>query len=622
MYILIIGLPLMSAIIAGLMGRHIGEQGAKIITTGHIVAASLLSWINFFKNETVELKIGEWIGTGGLVIESGLLFDNVTKIMLVLVTTVSALVHLYSTKYMEGDPHVPRFMSYLSLFTLMMVILVTADNYLQMFIGWEGVGVCSYLLINFWFTRIQANKSAMQAMIMNRIGDVGLCIGMFIIYRECGSLHYGTVFNTIELASEWTVTLIGICLLIGAVGKSAQIGLHTWLPTAMEGPTPVSALIHAATMVTAGVFLLIRSSPLLEYSPSALVIIMIVGTMTALLAASIGLVQNDIKKVIAYSTCSQLGYMVMAVGASNYGVSLFHLFNHGFFKAGLFLSAGAIIHAVGDDQDMRKYGGLISAMPLTYAVMLVASLSLMGWPFLTGFYSKDAILELVYARYSVEGMFAYWLGTLAAMMTAYYSFRLIYLTFLSAPKGSQAIWRKAHEPEWQMTTPLVILGFASIFVGYLFKDSMIGLGSSFLIEGIYQRPVMTDNSIDSEYIVLIAKWAPVLLSIVGATLAIVGNHLEIKIPKVLEGPMIFLVNKWNIDQVYNMYIGKPLMSIGHTLTYKTLDRGYIELMGPEGITRGVRVLSKAVSSLQAGWVYNYAFAMLLFTTIIATTVSF
>lgn len=630
MYIAIIMLPMLSAISAGLGGRYIGERGAKVLTTIMITVASVISWVYLIKyasglGQIVEIKLWTWVETGRLLVDVGVLYDGVTLIMLVLVTTVSGLVHLYSTEYMSGDPHVTRFMAYLSLFTLMMIILVTANNYMQMFIGWEGVGVCSYLLINFWYTRIQANKSAMQAMIMNRIGDVGLCIGMYIIYKECGSLNYDVVFSVIGQGQveEYWITWIGVSLLIGAVGKSAQIGLHTWLPTAMEGPTPVSALIHAATMVTAGVFILIRSSPILEYTPTALGIIMLVGAMTAILAASIGLVQNDIKRVIAYSTCSQLGYMVMAVGASNYSVGLFHLFNHGFFKAGLFLSAGAIIHAIGDEQDMRKYGSLRRALPMTYGVILIASLSLMGWPFLTGFYSKDAILELLYAKYSVQATFSYWLGVVAAMMTAYYSFRLIFMTFIGPVNTTQEKIKNVHESPWQMSLPLILLAIGSIFIGYIMKDAIIGLGSNFMGQSIYVKPTMLDNMIDAEQIEILIKWTPILLSIIGASLAMwIGMFEGETIYKVVQKRRIanniytFLINKWNFDQVYNKLIGKPVMKAGLDLTYKLMDRGYIELLGPEGISRGVKEMTKRISSTQSGWIYSYAFTMLTFATLV------
>ena len=408
MYLNIVVLPLFSAVAAGLFGRFLGYRGAGILTSSCIVFASLLSWMCLyevgFSGSATYLHLWTWMDSGLLTVSFGLMFDSVTVMMLILVTTVSSLVHIYSTGYMEGDPHLQRFMSYLSLFTFFMVVLVTAENVLQLFIGWEGVGMCSYLLINFWYTRIKANKSAIKAMLINRVGDVCIALGMFVCYYTFKSLDFTTMFalapycvnDTILVLGQEinSITLIGILFLLGACGKSAQLGLHGWLPDAMEGPTPVSALIHAATMVTAGIFLLIRTSPLIEYSSLTLTLITIFGALTAFFAATVGLVQNDIKKVIAYSTCSQLGYMCFACGISNYNTSLFHLVNHGFFKALLFLSAGCVIHAMADEQDMRKLGGLIKAIPFTYSMMLIGSLSLMGFPFMTGFYSKDAILEL------------------------------------------------------------------------------------------------------------------------------------------------------------------------------------------------------------------------------------
>ena len=560
------------------------------------------------------------------------MFDSLTVMMLVLVTTISGLVHLYSTEYMKGDPHLSRFMSYLSLFTFAMVILVTADNFLQMFIGWEGVGICSYLLINFWFTRIQANKSAIQAMVMNRIGDVGLCLGMFVIYAIFKSLDYNVVFSLVKEYKSVTiefiglefniVTLIGIFLLIGAIGKSAQLGLHTWLPEAMEGPTPVSALIHAATMVTAGVFLLIRSSPILEYTPTTLSIIVIIGTLTAFFAASLGLVQNDIKKVIAYSTCSQLGYMVLAAGLSNYNASIFHLFNHGFFKAGLFLSAGSIIHAVADEQDMRKYGSLIKSLPFTYSVMLIASLSLMGFPFLTGFYSKDAILEFAYAKYSIDATFGHWLGTISALFTAFYSFRLIYFTFINNYNGPQSVYKHSHESPWQMTLPLGLLAIGSIFIGYLFRDAVLGLGSSFFGNALFILPQHSDTFVDAEFIHIKFKWLPVLFSLTGAFLAFLFYGFAAKLlsdflnTNIGQFFYVLLTNKWHINQIYNNYIAKPVLNMGHDITYKVLDRGYIEFVGPMGLTRGITYITKQISALQSGWVYSYAFSMFVFATIL------
>lgn len=648
MYILIVLLPLLSASLSGLGGRYIGEKGTKIGTTTLIFITSILSWkglIEILENPIPKyIHLWNWIESGTLQINIGLLYDTITLVMLVLITTISGLVHLYSTEYMKGDPHIPRFMSYLSLFTFFMIVLVTADNYLQLFIGWEGVGLCSYLLINFWYTRIQANKSAMKAMIVNRIGDVGISVGLFTIYYVFKSLDYSTVFSMINKMEYHTInilnfnihslTLIGILLLIGAIGKSAQLGLHTWLPDAMEGPTPVSALIHAATMVTAGVFLLIRSSPLLEYAPNALIVIVIIGSLTALFAATIGLVQNDIKKVIAYSTCSQLGYMVFACGLSNYSVSLFHLFNHGFFKALLFLSAGAVIHAMMDEQDMRKLGGLIKSLPFTYSMMLIGSLSLMGFPFLTGYYSKDAILELSYANFTLHGLFAFWLGTIAALFTAFYSFRLIYLTFLSNTNASQLVFRSSHESPFNMSFPLFLLAFASIFIGFFFKDAFIGLGSSFFGNSIFIFPSHSDSFISAEILPVFIKFLPVIFSLIGAFSAFIVYHFFIKflthlfIPSpsffkfnsqnniqfIFQKFYIFLNNKWHFDYIYNFFIAKPLLAFGHNVSYKIFDRGFIEFFGPLGISQSVLSISKSSKFFHTGLIYHYAFTIFLFST--------
>ena len=445
MYLLLVFLPLIGAVSSGLFGRYLGSTGSQIVTTSCLALSMTFSWYAFFEvavcGNFVYIDLFSWIDCEMLQASWGCQFDTLTALMLITVTTVSCMVHLYSAGYMEQDPHIPRFMAYLSFFTFFMLMLVTADNFIQMFFGWEGVGLCSYLLISFWYTRIQANKAALKAMIVNRVGDFSLALGICGIFLIYQSVDYATVFSTTPLIAGQTFNFLGlevekltiVCLLLfgGAVGKSAQIGLHTWLPDAMEGPTPVSALIHAATMVTAGIFLVARCSPMFEYAPTALVVVTFAGAMTAFFAATTGLVQNDLKRVIAYSTCSQLGYMAFACGLSNYSVGIFHLMNHGFFKALLFLSAGAVIHAVADEQDMRKMGGLAKLIPFTYCMMLIGSLALMGFPFLTGFYSKDIIIEVAYAKYTLSGHFAHWFGCMAAFFTAFYSFRLVYLTFIS-----------------------------------------------------------------------------------------------------------------------------------------------------------------------------------------------
>lgn len=635
MYLWIIISPLLSAFIAGMLGRYVGERGAGYITSGNMVITCILAWYILYEvgvnNSPTYVYLWTWIDTSGLLtVPMGLQYDSLTAVMLIVVTSISTLVHIYSTEYMKGDPHVPRFMSYLSLFTFFMLVLVSADNILQLFIGWEGVGLCSYLLINFWYTRLQANKSAIKAMIVNRVGDVAVAVAMFLMYSTFGSLEFSTIFAMGPyMANEESIllfgatipalTAIGTLILIGAAGKSAQVGLHTWLPDAMEGPTPVSALIHAATMVTAGVFLIIRCSPILEFAPFALSAIAIVGAITAFMAATIGVVQNDIKKVIAYSTCSQLGYMIFACGISNYTTSLFHLMNHAFFKALLFLSAGCVIHAMADEQDMRKLGALISSLPLTYSMMLIGSLSLMGFPFLTGFYSKDAILELAYAKYTFEGTFAHWLGTLSAFLTAFYSFRLLYLTFLTDSNAPQSSFISSHESPARMSIPLVILAFGSIFIGWLFKDMIIGPGTSFWSDNsVFILPSNT-NLFEAEFLSPFIKWIPVIFSIAGALIGFLLYHfspaslLSLKISN--KSVYTFFNNKWNFDFVYNSYIVKPIFAFGHDISYKVLDRGLIEYIGPFGISVLVSKVSQIVSRLQSGLIYNYAFTIFIFLTL-------
>ena len=431
-------------------------------------------------------------------------FDSLTVSMLIPVLIVSSLVHLYSIGYMSHDPHNQRFFSYLSLFTFMMIILVTADNFLVMFVGWEGVGVCSYLLVSFWFTRIAANQSSISAFLTNRVGDCFLTIGMFAILWSYGNLDYSTVFSLSPYYSESVIIIIGICLLIGAMAKSSQVGLHVWLPMAMEGPTPVSALIHAATMVTAGVYLLIRVSPLIEYSSLVLLLCLWLGAITTVFSSLIGLFQQDIKKVIAYSTMSQLGMMVIAIGLSSYNIALFHLVNHAFYKGLLFLGAGAVIHAVADNQDFRKYGGLISYLPLTYSVMFIASLSLVAFPFMTGFYSKDFIIESAFGKYYISSIAVYYIASIGAMFTTLYSVKVLYLTFLSNPNGPIVNYKQAHaahEGDIYMSLPLIILAVFSIFFGYITKDIFIGLGSDFFSDnGLFIHP-KHEIMLDTEFAV-------------------------------------------------------------------------------------------------------------------------
>jgi NADH-ubiquinone oxidoreductase chain 5 len=635
MYLNIVFLPLFGSLSAGLFGRFLGSRGAGFLTTTCLILSLILSFFAFYEvglsGSPCYIKLLPWIDSEMFYADWGFMFDSLTVIMLIVVTFVSSVVHFYSTEYMGHDPHLPRFMSYLSLFTFFMLILVTADNFIQMFVGWEGVGLCSYLLISFWFTRIQANKAAIKAMLVNRIGDFGLALGIFAIYINFHSVEYATVFASIPQALDKKFLFLGfefdvlnICsllLFVGAVGKSAQIGLHTWLPDAMEGPTPVSALIHAATMVTAGVFLIARCSPLFEYAPTILVIITCMGAMTAFFAATTGLLQNDLKRVIAYSTCSQLGYMVFACGVSNYAVGVFHLANHAFFKALLFLGAGSVIHAVADEQDMRRMGGLRRLIPFTYAMIFIGSFSLMGLPFLTGFYSKDVILEVAYAKYTLAGHFSYWLGTLAAFFTAFYSMRLLHLTFLSEPNGFKPVISKVHDAPIRMALPLALLAVPSIFIGFVTKDMIIGVGTDFWGNALFTLP---QNSIllDAEFLPHSIKLLPVLLSLTGGITSFllytygIRNLYEFKTSQTGRNLYNFLNRKWFFDKIYTEVIGQNILSFGYSSSYKAIDRGFIEMLGPFGLSYLINLKGRSLSNLQTGFVYHYAFVMLVGVTFI------
>lgn len=606
MYLLIISLPLLGTIFSGFFGYKLGVHGATKITVYCITTAFLLSVLAFYEvalmGSPCYIEFFKWFDSELLTFSWGFLFDTLTVVMLVVVTSISMCVHIYSTEYMSNDPHIQRFMAYLSLFTFFMLILVTADNFFQLFLGWEGVGLCSYLLVNFWFGRLQANKAALKAMIVNRIGDIGLALGIFLVYYVYKSIDYSTVFAVTPLMHKYTlnffgfeinaITLICFFFFIAATGKSAQIGLHTWLPDAMEGPTPVSALIHAATMVTAGVFLIVRCSPLFEYAPTVSLIVTISGAMTAFMAASIGLVQNDLKRVIAYSTCSQLGYMMVACGTSGYAVGMFHLTNHAFFKALLFLSAGSIIHALSDEQDMRKMGGLLNLLPFTYSMMLIGSMSLMGFPFLTGFYSKDLILEWTFSQFSVNGLFAYWMGSISAFFTAFYSLRVICLTFLKKPSAFRINLLNVHEAPERMAGPLLFLSFFSIFIGYFFKDMFVGLGTDFWGNSIYVLP-QNVLLLEAEFLNTSVKIFPVGLSLSGAFLAFILYNFYFKIIYLFKISYIgrhlyiFFNRKWFFDKIYNYLLAHNVLTWSYVYTYQNLDRGIFELVGPTGLYKTI-----------------------------------
>jgi NADH-ubiquinone oxidoreductase chain 5 len=548
-----------------------------------------------------------------------------------MVSIISGVVHVYSLGYMESDKHLVKFISYLSLFTFFMLILVTADNYIQMFLGWEGIGLASYLLINFWYTRVQANKAAIKAMVVNRIGDFCLIMAILILYVNFKSVDYATVASLAPFFKTKTVnflnmdfnilSLIGVFLFLGAVGKSAQLGLHTWLPDAMEGPTPVSALIHAATLVTAGVFLIARSSFLYELAPNGLQVVTALGAGTAFFASSVGLLQNDLKRVIAYSTCSQLGYMVFACGLSDYSVGIFHLANHAVFKALLFLGAGMVIHAVNDEQDMRKMGGLKRLVPFTYSVMTIASLALIGFPFLAGFYSKDVILELAYGKFTPLSHFSYYLGTFGAFLTAFYSTRLACLTFLVKPNGVRPVIGFAHETFSYMFIALCVLAIPSIFVGFWTKDMIIGVGSDFFGAAIYNNP-KTLHVFDGEFVEFFYKILPVALSLFGASLSFVLYNFQssilfnIKISSVGRKIYTFLNKKWFFDKLYNELFSQFFFKFSYTVSYKAIDRGAFEIMGPAGLSAIVSNVAHKLHKAQTGSLYHYTVSILAIVTLI------
>lgn len=630
MYLLPIFLPFLNLAISCLFGKFLGKRVFNFFIFNMFLALIICFFIFFevgLNKSVCFIDLGNWFHIGLLKLNWVFMFDSITSVMLVLVVFVSFLVHLYSMDYMNGDPHLIRFLGYLSLFTFFMLMLVTSGTFVQLFLGWEGVGLSSYLLINFWYTRIQANKSAMKAIIVNRFGDFGIYFALLIMFFYFKSFDFGVVFSLAPyLAANVylnflsfsfnSIDFLVLFLFLGAIGKSAQLGLHTWLPDAMEGPTPVSALIHAATMVTAGVFVLIRSSPILEYSPSGLFLVSLIGGLTAFFAGTAGLVQYDMKKVIAYSTCSQLGYMFFACGMSNYSVGLFHLFNHGFFKALLFLGAGSVIHALLDEQDMRKMGGMVKLLPLTYVAILVGSLSLTGFPFLTGFYSKEVVLEIALTKFSVNSFFIYWLGVLAAFITSFYSIRLIYLVFFSSPNSHSRAVSSSHESSSYIFYVLSFLGFLSIFIGFLFRDVFIGLGTDFWANSIFS--LYTNNEIlYAEFIDYRFKLIPLVFSILGlisslliyfifynSTLVIITNDF-------FRSVYFFLVKKWYFDLIYNNIFVFRFLNSCYSLTFKIIDRGLIEMFGPLSLVRLVGKSSSVFSYFQTGFLYNYIFVVLL-----------
>ena len=629
MYLLCLLLPALNLLLSCSFGKFIGKYSKTIIIFNMFLCV-LVSLFIFYEvglnSINCIINLGDWFKIGVLRVEWLFVFDSITSIMIFLVVLISLFVHLYSIDYMSHDPHVIRFLSYLSLFTFFMLMLVTAGNYVQLFLGWEGVGLSSYLLINFWYTRVQANKSAMKAIIVNRFGDFGIYFALLLMFFFFKSFDFGIVFAMIPFFQNThimfmnhsfnSIDLISFFLFAGAIGKSAQLGLHTWLPDAMEGPTPVSALIHAATMVTAGVFVVIRSSPILEFSNFTLFLISTIGGLTAFFAGTAGLVQNDIKKVIAYSTCSQLGYMFLACGLSNYSIAFFHLFNHGFFKALLFLGAGSIIHSLLDEQDMRKMGGMLILLPITYTIIVVGSLSLTGFPFLAGFYSKEVILEIAFVKYGVNSFFLYWLGVFSAFITSFYSFRLLYLVFLSGANSRPSAVSSSHESKSFIFYVIFVLAFISIFVGFIFRDLFIGIGTNFWNNSIYQN-YFNQDILHAEFIDYNYKLIPLIFSFGGLFFSyifyLLTYNLSILVSqtRAFEYLYWFLVKKWYFDLIYNNLFVFNLLNAFYTHTFKLVDRGFIEVLGPLSITRYVNKASMLLSLLQTGHMYNYIFLMML-----------
>lgn len=687
----IVFLPLIGALIAGLLGRQIGHRPAEFLTTGLLIIAAVLSWVVFIPvafgdglvgavgdghAAVLKVEVMRWIQVGDMDLRWTLRVDTLTAIMLVVVNTVSALVHVYSIGYMNEDPHRSRFFAYLSLFTFAMLMLVTADNFLQMFFGWEGVGLASYLLIGFWYTKPSATAAAMKAFVVNRVGDFGFALGIFGAFLVLGHIDFDGAFHAVDGFAEtglpviqflsWNVdamTVICLLLFMGAMGKSAQFLLHTWLPDAMEGPTPVSALIHAATMVTAGVFMVARLSPLFETSPFALTVVIVIGAITAFFAATVGLVQNDIKRVIAYSTCSQLGYMFVALGAGAYSAGVFHLFTHAFFKALLFLGAGSVIHAMHHEQDMRNMGGLRKKIPVTYAMMMIGTLALTGVGIpgtnfgFAGFFSKDSIIESAYAVGGNVGTFAFWMLVIAALFTSFYSWRLVHLTFHGSPRDAQhshtahpdpahsdpeshdepiddsnlddnvhaavshdaahhhgSAYDHAHESPNVMLVPLYVLAVGAVLAGVVFYGMFFHDVEH--IEHFFAGSIYVDHHIieEAHHVPLWVKWSATISMILGFAAA---WYMYIKRPDVPgrlaatnPGLYNFLLNKWYFDELYNTIFVRPTLWLGRAI-WKGFDDWLVDGKLAEGLGRRVQNVTSWVVKLQSGYLYHYAFAMLI-----------
>ncbi|MCK9552763.1 NADH-quinone oxidoreductase subunit L [Aquamicrobium sp.] len=653
MYQAIVFLPLIGFLIVGLFGNAIGARASEYLTSGLMVIVAALSWVAFFtvgfsEMETFTVPLLRWLQSGGLDAAWALRIDTLTVVMLVVVNTVSALVHIYSIGYMHHDPHRPRFFAYLSLFTFAMLMLVTSDNLVQMFFGWEGVGLASYLLIGFWYKKPSASAAAMKAFIVNRVGDFGFLLGLFGVFVLFGSVNLSTIFASTanylpaegaadgatvltflgySLDKTAAMTIVCLLLFMGAMGKSAQVPLHTWLPDAMEGPTPVSALIHAATMVTAGVFMLARLSPLFELSHSALTVVTFIGATTAFFAATVGLVQNDIKRVIAYSTCSQLGYMFVALGVGAYGAAVFHLFTHAFFKALLFLGSGSVIHAMSDEQDMRKMGGIRKLIPTTYWMMIIGTIALTGLGIpatvigTAGFFSKDAIIESAFVGHNAVAGYAFALLVIAACFTSFYSWRLIFMTFHGKSRASEEVLHHVHESPPVMLVPLYILAVGALFAGFVFHDQFIGEA----YEAFWKTALFTsaDNHVLHEMhnVPMWVKMSPFVAMVVGFLLSYQFYIRSPETPKRLaaqhRGLYQFLLNKWYFDELYDFLFVRSAKAIGRFL-WKTGDGKIIDGLGPDGISARVVDVTQRVVKLQSGYLYHYAFAMLIGVAALAT----
>jgi len=625
MEVALLFLPLLASITSGFFGKYIGDKNSEIITSLFVSISALLSLFLFYQvienGYESNVVIATWINSGTLDVNWSIKVDALSSVMLVVVTLVSSLVHVYSIGYMSHDPHKPRFMAYLSLFTFSMLTLVTSDNFLQLFFGWEGVGLCSYFLIGFWFKKDSANAAAIKAFVVNRVGDFGFALGIFLIFYLFGTVNYSEVFQQIPQIVDKELLFLGvqikaidlICILlfIGAMGKSAQILLHTWLPDAMEGPTPVSALIHAATMVTAGVFLVVRCSPIFEYSPLTLNIITVVGMTTAFFAATVALVQTDIKKIIAYSTCSQLGYMFFAAGVGAYNVAMFHLFTHAFFKALLFLGSGSVIHSFKDEQDINQMGAVYKKLPYTWILMIIGTLALTGFPFLSGFYSKDAIIEFAYLKGNTVGYYAAGVGILTALLTSIYSWRLIFKTFHGTYNNKKLKIDEMHESPMVMLIPLIVLAIGAIFAGFLFKDLFIGHGgeNNFWGESIkFINPLSTDHP--PLWIILITPIL-VLLSIpIAYYLFVKDKELPNQFAQSNKPLYNFLVNKWYFDELYDFIFIQSSKKMG-LFFWKTIDVKIIDKFGPDGLSQLIKNLSLRANKFQSGFIYQYAFMILI-----------